>query len=803
MSSLTLRSLVCAALWLTAGAHAQVPSFSKVFGPDTIGAGSTTTLTFSIENLTGTPAIDLAFTDVLPAGMTIATPARLESSFSVGVVTASAGGNTISLSEGRLSGNTTETIRVDVVASPIGALLSSSGALTSSAGNSGSAVATLTVAADRPGINAGFSPDTVSFGTASRLRLKFVNTANAADADFMTITVQLPAGLVVATPSNLSHDCADVFPPFVSAVSGTEFITLSSGFVPAGGLCVLDVDVIATVAGDFEVITSELINGFPPGVSCGFAGAPLSVAPTGAGGFSKYFTNDPVAPGGTVELEYTIRNLDHDDPLTGISFSDDLDAALSGLVVTSPGMLNVCGPGSILSTSSPLTLTGGNLPPGGVCSFSVSLQVPPGTAPGAYASTSGTLTADGGVTLSGASDTLGVGAVPVLTKTFLGGPVTAGGSTTLEFSITNTSPTFAATNISFTDPMHEFMQGASVSGLPATGFCGAGSNLTLSEAQGNLLLVMTGGSLPAGGNCTFSVTVDAPVGASPGIYTNVTTPIEATIDGDNLIGPPAVADLELLGAPLLIREFLDDPVFPGDTVTLQYYLEHSAQASSDATSISFTDDLAALLPGLTALGLPDVNVCGPGSILSGTGLVSFSGGTLEPGDDCKFVVTLQVPTDAAVGDYLSLSSPVSAVVGGVATSESPASDVLTIASPVWTDLGNGLPGTGELTPRLQGFGAQLGDDPLQILLTDALPGATATLVVGIVNLSAPFKGGVLVPFPTFLIPLPVNGLGEIDINATWPAGLPGGIDVYYQYWVSDPGGFFGFAASNALQSTTP
>ena len=53
-----------------------ITGFSKTFAPDIIGPGSTTTLTFTIDNsLQGLPAEDLAFTDTLPAGVTIATPA--------------------------------------------------------------------------------------------------------------------------------------------------------------------------------------------------------------------------------------------------------------------------------------------------------------------------------------------------------------------------------------------------------------------------------------------------------------------------------------------------------------------------------------------------------------------------------------------------------------------------------------------------------------------------------------------------------------------------------------------------------
>ena len=53
-------------------ANASPPTFTKVFSPDTIGPGSSSTLTFTIDNSNhGEPIADLAFVDNLPAGVTL------------------------------------------------------------------------------------------------------------------------------------------------------------------------------------------------------------------------------------------------------------------------------------------------------------------------------------------------------------------------------------------------------------------------------------------------------------------------------------------------------------------------------------------------------------------------------------------------------------------------------------------------------------------------------------------------------------------------------------------------------------
>jgi len=109
--------------------------------------------------------------------------------------------------------------------------------------------------------------------------------------------------------------------------------------------------------------------------------------------------------------------------------------------------------------------------------------------------------------------------------------------------------------------------------------------------------------------------------------------------------------------------FLDDPVSPGGTVTLEFTLTHPANAPGDATGISFTDDLDAALSGLVATGLPSDGFCGPGSTLRGTSELNFSGGSLGPGSDCTFSVPLQVPADAMVGTHANITSAPVGLVG--------------------------------------------------------------------------------------------------------------------------------------------
>ena len=133
------------------------PSFSKSFNPDTIGPGSTSALVFTITNGPSS-ATGLAFTDNLPAGVVIASPANAITDCDSGDVIALDGDTVISLSGGRLAAFQSCTVLVNVTSSTAGTHTNVSGDLTSSEGNSGSATDDLTVATNLPGFSKSFSP---------------------------------------------------------------------------------------------------------------------------------------------------------------------------------------------------------------------------------------------------------------------------------------------------------------------------------------------------------------------------------------------------------------------------------------------------------------------------------------------------------------------------------------------------------------------------------------------------------------------------------------------------------------------
>lgn len=660
--------------------------FGKSFNPPTIGPGSTSTLQFDIENTSPASVSGLAFIDNLPAGVTIADPASALSDCG-GTLSAPAGGATITLSGGSVPAFGTCSILVNVTASSPAVYTNTSGDLTSSAGNSGPATADLVVTVDRPGFSKSFSPDSLNIGARSTLTFTLDNSANPNFFFTPSFTDVLPAGVVVADPPNASTTCPG---SAVDATAGSSTISLgtpAAALNPAGSTCTATVDVKAAGVGVAENVSGELLTtAGGPLVSSGFATDSIEVTADELV-LQKDFLDDPVLPGGTVVLEFSILNTNRSDSATGIIFTDDLDAVLSGLVAIDTPVVDPCGGGSLLSGTSLLTLSDGALGPGEGCTFSVTLQVPAGASAGAYPNTTSSVTADiggGSVVGSAASETLFVNQAPGLTKTFLTNPVGAGGTTSIEFTVTNNSATSAATDITFQDNITQFLSGAVVTSGLQSDICGMGSTLFTQPISGDTFLVLSGGNLAPGATCTFTADLQLPNVVTGGPTLNTTGSISATVDGMTQIGAPASATLDVVRAPTLVKQFTDDPVQPGDTVTLEFTVTHDAAATGDATDIAFDDDLDAVLGGLVALGLPANDVCGPGSQISGTGVLVMTGGTLAPGESCTFPVTLQVPAGALPGSYANTTSGVSATVDGVTTIGNFAADQLAVAGLTFT-----------------------------------------------------------------------------------------------------------------------
>jgi uncharacterized repeat protein (TIGR01451 family) len=742
-----------AAVLTVQGAVAQVapPTFSKSFNPATIGPGAVSTLTLTIDNAgSATPVTGLDFTDVLPAALTIADGSASHTCVG-GTMTAPSGGTTISLTGAGLGASSTCTVTVRVTASTPGTHTNTTGALTSSAGNSGTATADLTVSTVLPGFSKTITPATASIGSTVRIAYLIDNTANASNVDNLDFSETFSTGIAIASPANATTTCGTAtIPATLTAPPGGATVTLDSDgtgafpAVAAGATCTVSVDIVAGATGTFNLQSGELLADF---VSAGTSSAVLTVPATSGLQITKEFTDDPVAPGGAATLEFAITNLDRDFAATSVAFTDALGTMLGGTTFDNL-LFNDCG-GSVTGVgTTDITFSGGSVASGATCAIRVDVGVPGGAAAGPYTNTTTAITGTingTGVTGNIASHDLTVLAAQALifSKSFSPGNVSAGSPVTLSFMVSNPNTTagYEATDVEFGDELTTFLPFPVSVTLPPVPNppCGAGSSLALvsfgTDRQG---LELTGGDIAVGGSCTFDVSIGIPGELPGGIYTNTAETLTATVNGGTVATPGASASFTVSGGVNLSfsKEFTDDPVIAGNTATLAFTISSASESAFDADNVSFSDVLDATLAGVVAVAPLPTNVCGDGT-LSGTSTLSLAGATLSPGETCTFQITVQVPAGAATGDYTNTTSDLTADASGLPITVPPASDdlrvfafdnaPLTLAKEFLTD--PALPGqaitlrftVANLNPTNDGTITVFTDS-----LTSALPGLAAT-----------------------------------------------------------------------------
>ena len=420
---------------------------SLVFSPNSIGPGGQSTATFTLNNTTGGPLSELAFSLNLGANVTVAGAPAIDSSCN-GTLTATGGASTISFADGGLGIGENCTISLQVLGGATNGTNSlTTSQLSSDAGDQGDATDDLTITDGKPSFAKALAPTTVALNGTTTMTYTVDNSANAGIAAAISFNESLPSGLVFATPTNLTTDCSNLTR---TATSGGTTLTTFNGLVSAGATCTLSIDVQAQSVGDFTLTSGEMT--YSPGgptQSAGKAAAELTVtAPaSGAPSLTQVFSGDPAAGGETVTLSFTLTNTDPTNPATLITFTEDFDAALTGTTLLAD-VTDPCGSGSSITGAGTGTMTfaGGTLAARSQCNFDVTVQLPASPTGGDYLFTSSTVQAevDGDTVFSAsaASDTLTVSDNPKPTVSLSITDVAdlaVSGATTATVTLTNTA----------------------------------------------------------------------------------------------------------------------------------------------------------------------------------------------------------------------------------------------------------------------------------------------------------------------------------------------------------------------------
>jgi CSLREA domain-containing protein len=359
---------------------------------------------------------------------------------------------------------------------------------------------------------------------------------------------------------------------------------------------------------------------------------------------AKGFAPTAIASGGTSTVTLTLSN-SNAIPLTSASFTDTLVnmSAVGGAVTTTCGGTPL--PATLNPGDTALSFSGITIPAGGSCTvaFSVTSSTP-GINPN---STSGVATAETTIPGTGSNiANLAVTGTPSIVKGFSPTSIQSGGNSTVTLTLNNGNA-FALTNASFTDTLVNM---SAVGGAVGGTCIGTAPNALVANATA---LSFSGITIPAGGSCTVTFAIkSSTVGTNPNSTSGITTNETATGAASN------TANLTVFGAPAIGKSFGPTTIQSGGTSTVTLTLTNGNAAALN--NASFTDTLA----NMSAVGGAAAGSCsGANTNILGAGAtaLSFSGITIPASGNCT--VTFAV-TSSTVGTNPNATS-------GVTTTETP------------------------------------------------------------------------------------------------------------------------------------
>ena len=536
-----------------------------------------------------------------------------------------------------------------------------------------------------------FTPRAITPGGTSTLTFRVANPTPDTVTG-ITFGDTFPAGLVVANPTGLSiTGCgAGSFSPAVAA--GATSLSFTNGSISAYGTCTASVSVTAATGGTYVNTTGHLY--VDTTVDTGNTGTDtLNVAAAAActpGQTLAHWTvpattstNPPDTAGGTPTTKGSgvttatalasipantsiITTSGHLDSTSWSTFGyKNANQAITFTVDTSkysqvqmsywvanPGASN--GPSSMVLAYS----TGGGYTP-------AQTVVSPAAAMTSHTVDFTGLTNTSGNTVfrftatganndqSGANldfdDILFTGCfnappAPTLTKTFTSDPIIKGATSLLGFTLNNTQVgNVALTGIAFTDVLP--------AGLTVTDGSAAGCGGTVTRTAPRTI-ALSGGTLTAGGSCSFNVTV---TGATEGAYTNITGYVSTTEGGTS--SSYATDTISVIAPPAIAKDFSPASILLNGTSELSFTVGNP-NGHVALTGVDFSDTLPA---GVTVASNGGVSACGGTLTTTSPNAISLAGATLAEGAACTFAVTV---TGVSTGTKVNTTGNVTSTEGG-------------------------------------------------------------------------------------------------------------------------------------------
>jgi mucin-19 len=641
------------------------PTIVKAFAPAVIGAGSVSTITFTLSNSSNSIALSNAsFSDTL-------TNMAVAGTQTAGGTCGGASGNSFSAGQTGLinfSGLTLPaggscTLTLDITSSTVGSNANTtSGVTTTQTPTAGTGAASVNLTVRGTTLTKAFAPATVRTGQASTLTFTITNgTGNPAQSG-LAFTETFPTGVVVANPANSSTTCGG---GTITGGSGSGTIALSNGSMAlAQGSCIVQVDVTSAAAGTYNNLAAN-VTGSSTGMT-NSVNATLTVYNNAV--LTKAFSPATIGMGGTSTLTFSIANGTGAPLQTGLGFTDSYPAGIlnTGGAATSSG----CGTPTITAAGATGLITVSAVQVAAApstCTISVPVTA---AAAGSYPNTNaGNITGlAGGLTASGLSSTLSVVGT-TLSKSFA--PLTAqvGSSSQLTLTIGNGAGNPAQSGLTFTDTLPAGLVVATPNGLVN----GCGGTVTATAGSSVITLpALTPGSLAAAAaNCTIKVNT---VAAAAGTYSNGAANISNA--SANLDASSANATVNYLAPAGVTKAFAPGIIAPGDSSTINFTLSNSN--SITLTGASFTDTLANMSISANQAATGNCTSLGSNNFTLGqTGLLSFSNISIQPGG-CTVSITV---TSSAPGTWNNTASGVTTAQTSVGAASNVAQLTVTSLAP--------------------------------------------------------------------------------------------------------------------------
>ncbi|MEM6588943.1 MAG: autotransporter domain-containing protein [Pseudomonadota bacterium] len=356
-----------------------------------------------------------------------------------------------------------------------------------------------------------------------------------------------------------------------------------------------------TAAGAYDNVTSAVTGLSSPGsvvINGDPARATLSVTSSTAPIFTKAFSVPSTPVGSSVDVTFTIQN-PGSTALSGLSFTDDLDAFLTGTQATNTP---VSGCSGTLSGTSALAFSGGSLAAGSTCTITTTIQIPAGASTGTFTNTTSDLFSSGLSITGPASASIDIVNSADLSVTVSDNvdPVLAGGTVVYTVNVSNAGPNPAADTVStFT--------------LPA--------GLTLVSTSGcaedpNGVPTCSLGSVASGGSASYTVTATADAGTTGAVTASATVSSSAgdpdtgnnTGTENTTVNPSADISITKTDSLTSVRA--------GDTLNYTIVVSNAGPCTDPSVGVgdTFSSDLTCTYTSVAAGGATGNTASGSGNL---------------------------------------------------------------------------------------------------------------------------------------------------------------------------------------------